>query len=63
MTSSDDCINFGLLVMEKGYIAECQLGRAISQRMVADLKTLPHRRLGEILVAMGFIREIEIKYT
>ncbi len=61
MRSDDDCIKFGMLALEKGYITEGQLGRAVSQQMEEDLRDMPHRRLGEILLAMEFINETEIE--
>ena len=61
MRSDDDCIKFGLLALEKGYITEAQLGSAVSRQMEEDLKDMLHRRLGEILLAMEFMSEAEIK--
>ncbi len=60
MSINDDCIKFGMLVIEKGYITEGQLGIAVSQQMKEDIQGMPHRRLGEILMSMELIDEADI---
>ena len=60
MSINDDCIKFGMLVIEKGYITEGQLGIAVSQQMKEDIQGKPHRRLGEILMSMELINEVDL---
>lgn len=61
MIYKNESIRFGILAVEKGYITERELGRAVSQQMKEDLAQTHQRFLGEILLEMGFINNSEIQ--
>ncbi len=52
---------FGQIAVEKGYITEDDLMKALKIQVEDDLKGRPHRLLGNILFQMGamHIKEIE----
>ena len=61
MTLHPSDIRFGSIALNKGFISSEQLGWAVSAQMREDLKKGVHRRLGEILLHMGFMNAMQVK--
>lgn len=53
-------IRFGAKAVEKGLITAAQLGKAVSIQMKEDLLGEKYRLIGEILVEMGFMGQLQI---
>lgn len=54
-------ILFGTMAVEMGFITGGQLGKAVGIQMKMDLEKGFHRRLGEILVEMGFMTHSQVE--
>lgn len=54
-------IRFGIIAVEKGFITPGQLGKAVNIQMRDDLKRGQRRRIGEILVEMGYMTLSQVK--
>ena len=54
-------IRFGAKTVEKGLITAAQLGKAVSMQMKEDLMGEKRRLIGEILVEMGFMNQLQIE--
>ena len=61
MTLHPSDIRFGTIALNKGFISSGQLGRAVSVQMREDLEKGVHRLLGEILLQMGFMKDMQVK--
>ena len=55
MTTVQKQIRFGIIALEKGFITQRQLGKAVNKQLSDDLERGKHRVIGEILVDMGFM--------
>ncbi|MBU0733395.1 hypothetical protein KJ965_05435 [Patescibacteria group bacterium] len=54
-------IRLGAKAVEKGLITAAQLGKAVSMQMKEDLLGEKRRLIGEILVEMGFMNQLQIE--
>ncbi|MFH1955187.1 MAG: hypothetical protein ABIL06_26670 [Pseudomonadota bacterium] len=54
-------IRLGAKAVEKGLITATQLGKAVSMQMKEDLLGEKRRLIGEILVEMGFMNQLQIE--
>ena len=51
---------FGFFAVKKGFITEDQLAEAMMIQIEEDLCGLEHRLVGQILLALGYINELQI---
>jgi len=54
-------IRFGVKAVKKGLITAAQLGKAVSMQMKEDLLGEKRRLIGEILVEMEFMNQLQIE--
>lgn len=54
-------IRFGAIAVEKGLITPTQLGKAVSIQMKDALLDEKHRLIGEILLEIGFMKQLQVK--
>ena len=61
MTTVQKQIRFGIIALEKGFITQRQLGKAVNKQLSDDLERGKHRLIGEILVDMGFMTVSQVE--
>ena len=61
MTIDPSDVRFGTIALNTGFISPNQPGRAVSVQMSDDLEKGAHRLLGEILLQMEFMKDIQVK--
>jgi len=53
-------MNFGTMALEMGHVTPAQLSKAVTIQVGEDLDGAPHRRIGEILLDLGYMDTTQI---
>ena len=59
--TSDFQVRFGIVAIEKGFITGHQLVEATVIQVREDVEGKPHRRIGEILIELGYMRPSQVQ--